>query len=77
MSEQTLSMFTDSEGPLLTQVRSAAVPNSGLRDNHNRGRVVDFLREKIAEGSELSIVSAYFTIYAYASLGEELVGHLQ
>ena len=38
---------------------------SGIRDNHKRGKVGDFLREKIQSGSKLSFVSAYFTIYAY------------
>jgi hypothetical protein len=41
---------------------------SGLRDNHTRGTVADFLHEKISDGSKLSIVSAYFTIYAYDAL---------
>lgn len=41
---------------------------SGIRDNHQRGSVAGFLREKIKLGSRLSIVSAYFTIYAYAAL---------
>jgi SNF2 family DNA or RNA helicase len=46
-----------------------AVPNSsGLRDNYSRGNVGDFLREKIRDGSQLSVVSAYFTIYAYDAL---------
>jgi hypothetical protein len=44
----------------------------GLRDNHARGTVADFLREKIQTNSRLSIVSAYFTIYAYDALKEEL-----
>jgi len=42
--------------------------NSGLRDNYSRGNVGDFLRAKIQNGSQLSIVSAYFTIYAYDAL---------
>ena len=42
--------------------------NSGLRDNHTRGIVADFLRAKIQDGSRLSVVSAYFTIYAYDAL---------
>jgi SNF2 family DNA or RNA helicase len=42
--------------------------NSGLRDNHTRGSVADFLTAKIRSGSKLSIVSAYFTIYAYDAL---------
>jgi SNF2 family DNA or RNA helicase len=46
--------------------------NSGLRDNHTRGAVVDFLKEKIQPGSHLSVVSAYFTIYAYESLFNSL-----
>jgi hypothetical protein len=45
---------------------------SGLRDNHTRGTVADFLRTKTQSGSKLSIVSAYFTIYAYDALKEEL-----
>ena len=46
--------------------------NSGLRDNHSRGSVADFLRAKTQDGSRLSIVSAYFTIYAYDALKAEL-----
>lgn len=46
--------------------------NQGIRDNHGRGKVADFLNEKIADGSTLSIVSAYFTIYAYAALAGRL-----
>jgi hypothetical protein len=34
---------------------------TGLRDNHSRGKAGDFLKEKIASGSALSFVSAYFT----------------
>ena len=37
---------------------------SGIRDNHCHGSVVQFLRDKTSPGSWLSIVSAYFTIYA-------------
>src|SRR5258708_5862589 len=46
--------------------------NSGLRDNHTRGSVADFLRAKIQKDSKLSVVSAYFTIYAYDALKEFL-----
>src|SRR5690349_16867693 len=42
--------------------------NSGLRDNRLRGTVAEFLNAKIGDGSKLSIVSAYFTIYAYEAL---------
>jgi len=52
--------------------------SSGLRDNHTRGTVADFIRAKTQDGSKLSIVSAYFTIYAYDALKEELdrIDHL-
>jgi len=53
---------------------SSALPlsaNSGIRDNHTRGTVADFLREKINPGSHLSVVSVYFTIYAYDALIKE------
>ena len=40
-------------------------------DNQKR-RVGDFLRERITPGSQLSVVSAYFTIYAYHDLRTEL-----
>ena len=45
---------------------------SGIRDNLRRGNVADFLLKEIEEGSTLSIVSAYFTIYAYEALQESL-----
>lgn len=50
----------------------APVNGSGIRDNHYRGKVADFLIEKVSADSELSIVSAYFTIYAYEALAEQL-----
>src|ERR1017187_5376743 len=52
--------------------------NSGIRDNHKRGVVADFLKAKIRSGSRLSVVSAYFTIYAYDALREHLdqIDHL-
>jgi len=45
---------------------------SSIRDNKNRGSVGQFLRENIKSDSDLSIVSAYFTIYAYSHLKIEL-----
>jgi hypothetical protein len=51
---------------------TAASRPSNIRDNHTRGNVGDFLREKIEPSSELSFVTAYFTIYGYAALREEL-----
>lgn len=46
--------------------------SSGIRDNNKRGAVADFLKAKIHSGSRLSVVSAYFTIYAYDALREHL-----
>lgn len=43
-----------------------------IRDNKELGSVGDFLKEVIKEGSDLSIVSAYFTIFAYYGLHEQL-----
>ena len=45
---------------------------SGIRDNYLRPTAGSFLSEKIRKDSELSIVSAYFTIYVYAALREQL-----
>lgn len=45
---------------------------SSIRDNKNRGSVGQFLRDNIKSDSDLSIVSAYFTIYAYSHLKNEL-----
>lgn len=45
---------------------------SGIRDNLTRGSVGEFLKSKIVHGSQLSVVSAYFTIYAYEKLKPEL-----
>jgi len=45
---------------------------SSIRDNYNRGKVGEFLAENIKEDSKLSIVSAYFTIYAYEKLKNKL-----
>ena len=55
-----------------------ATSNSGIRDNHRRGLVADFLKAKIRDGSRLSVVSAYFTIYAYEALKDHLdqIDHL-
>ena len=48
--------------------------SSGLRDNHHRGSVGDFLTQNMESGTRLSIVSAYFTIYAFQALQRELEG---
>ena len=51
---------------------------SGIRDNHRRGSVAEFLKAKIAKDAHLSIVSVYFTIYAYEALKKTLdqIAHL-
>ena len=51
---------------------------SGIRDNYTRGNVAEFLKSHIQEGSQLSVVSAFFTIYAYEALKESLdrIGHM-
>lgn len=43
-----------------------------MLDNKQNGKVGDELKENIEKGSKLSVVSAYFTIYAYKELKREL-----
>lgn len=52
---------------------------SGIWDNHERGSIGYFLKEKIQPDSDLSFVSAYFTIYAYSALKNQLdkISHLR
>jgi len=45
---------------------------SSIRDNYLRGKVGEVLKSTITPNSRLSIVSAYFTIYAYEALKSEL-----
>lgn len=45
---------------------------SGIRDNRERGSVGDYLKKYIQTDSQLSIVSAYFTIYAFNHLKKHL-----
>ncbi|MGD1716539.1 helicase-related protein [Dapis sp. BLCC M172] len=49
-----------------------SVFQSGIRDNCERGTVGDFLQDKIEINSKLSIISAYFTIYAFEALKQKL-----
>ena len=46
---------------------------SGIRDNRERGTVGEFLQSQIENGSSLSVVSAYFTIYAFEALKSSLL----
>ena len=52
---------------------------SSIRDNHSHGTVGDFLKQAISNNSDVSIVSAYFTIYAYHYLKSNLntINHLR
>jgi hypothetical protein len=45
---------------------------SSILDNQGRGKIGEFLKGKIQNGSKLSIVSAYFTIHAYEQLRDKL-----
>ncbi len=51
---------------------------SAIKDNQGRGLVGDFLKDSIKDGTKLSFVSAYFTIYAYEKLKAQLhnIDHL-
>ncbi len=48
------------------------IQHFGIRDNHSRGNVADFLTDKIGAKSQLAVVSVDFTIYAYEALAKEL-----
>jgi superfamily II DNA or RNA helicase len=50
-----------------------------ILDNRERGKVGEYLGEKIKPDAELSFVSAYFTIYAYQQLKKQLdeINHLR
>ncbi|MGH8017135.1 MAG: phospholipase D-like domain-containing protein [Opitutaceae bacterium] len=47
-------------------------PTSGVRDNHTRGSVADFLRAQLRPDSNLDLVTAYFTVFAYDRLRTHL-----
>ncbi|MEK7296722.1 MAG: hypothetical protein AAB069_02360, partial [Planctomycetota bacterium] len=53
--------------------------NTSIRDNHKNGSVGQFLIDNVKQGAGLSIVSAYFTIYAYKQLKNQLdqIDHLK
>ena len=46
---------------------------SGIHDDHKRGPVGGFLKGKIRKDADLSVVSAYFTIYAVEALKYQLL----
>jgi hypothetical protein len=52
----------------LRTVNPGTSPSSSLRDNHARGSVADFLRQHLKLGADLDLVTAYFTVFAFAGL---------
>ena len=60
----------------MSQLFSAS---SSIRDNHSEGKAGDYLAEQLAPDSQVSIVSAYFTIHAYHALKDKLdqIKHLR
>lgn len=46
--------------------------NPKILDNKQQGRVIDELRQGIQPGAKMSVISAFFTIYAYEELKKEL-----
>lgn len=49
-----------------------AASNSGIKDNHSRGSVGDFLRQHLKPGADLDLVTAYFAVFAFDKLRTEL-----
>ena len=60
--------------PLFPQEPKTVISISSIKDNRSHGKVGEFLKEVMAEGCKVSIVSAYFTVNAYQQLREELDG---
>lgn len=54
-------------------MNSKNTPQSGIRDNHDFGKVGDFLKEKIHPNAQLRFVSAYFSIFGFEALKAELL----
>jgi hypothetical protein len=53
-------------------VSNQPLSNSGIRDNHSRGTVGDFLRTQLKSGADVDLVTAYFTVFAYDKLRAHL-----
>lgn len=60
--------------PLFPQEPKTITSISSIKDNRSHGKVGEWLKGVMAEGSKLSIVSAYFTVNAYQHLRTELEG---
>ena len=77
MDQAETSPKLDLPKPLSSKTRmtqSSAASMHGIRDNHSRGSVAEFLTLRMSEGSAVSVVSAYFTIHAYQALKANLDG---
>ncbi len=63
----------------MTSIAKVLENNNGILDNHAEGKVGDFLARNIEPASKLSFVTAFFTIYAYERLKNNLdsVAHLR
>ncbi len=51
---------------------NVTIKSPKMLDNKRNGKVIEELKNDLAKGSRLSVISAYFTIYAYAELKKEL-----
>ena len=69
LPSKLLKSYLQTETPMSNKNTSL---KSGIRDNLLRETVHDFLEQEIKNGSALSIVSAYFTIYAYEKMQHSL-----
>ena len=58
--------------PLFPTEHKTTTHLSSIKDNRSHGKVGEFLKEVMAEGCKVSIVSAYFTVNAYQQLRAEL-----
>ena len=56
----------------MTTEASPLATISGIRDNLERGSVGAYLKDHLRANAKLSVVSAYFTIYAYQALKAQL-----
>ena len=58
--------------PRMGMGRNTILQLPKILDNKQQGRVIDELRTALQPGAKLSVISAYFTIYAYEALKKEL-----
>lgn len=60
------------------RLKNIAHITSGIRDNHSRGSVGEYLGQYAEPGCEMSVVSAFFTVYAYEAMKDVLdsIGHM-